>query len=169
MENYLIVIAVLVAAGLLAWLVGKSLPREHTITRNLVLSQPRERVWNVLTNYAAQPEWHPDIEEVIRLEGDESWTRWRELHSRDVVKQVHVVQSTPPRNIVWGFREEHGFFEGQWNVDLADEADATRIEITQRLTLDSAWARLLALIVRRSAAIDLYLGALETYLASAET
>jgi len=158
------VIPVAAGALLLVWLSGHLIPREHRTSASITLPHSAERVWDVITDYAAQPTWHPDIEFVERLDDGATWARWRERQSRDVVKMVRELESDPPRRVVWSFDEARRRFHALWDVELRGDADATRVTITQFADIASPWTRVIALLLRRTSPLTLYLGSLETRL-----
>ena len=72
MKTWLLVIfgalAVLIVAVLV---IGWLLPRNHQASRSVVVDQPPEAIWSVITDYAAAPEWRKDIASVRRIVGDD--------------------------------------------------------------------------------------------------
>ena len=64
MRWIVIILGVLVAILVAIALAGAMLPREHTVTRSIVLKQSPEAVWAVVTDHANEPKWRPDVETV---------------------------------------------------------------------------------------------------------
>src|SRR5678816_3688868 len=58
-----IVIGLVVLVAILL-IVGYSLPQNHTASRTAHFSQPPERVWAAMTDFAAFPSWRKDVQTV---------------------------------------------------------------------------------------------------------
>src|SRR5690606_8701102 len=103
--------------------------------RDVLVHAPRERVWDVLTDFARWPEWNPDVREV-RVDGPlapGSVFRWKAGPSQIRSRLEEVL---PPERITWtgstmGIRAVHVHV-------LASEGDGTRV------VSEESWSGLLA-------------------------
>ena len=81
--------------GVLALLavVGCFFPRHHVASRSLRSKRPPEEVWNVVSDYAAVPGWHPEIKKVERLPDRDGHEVWRETDKRGYPVQLETVEA----------------------------------------------------------------------------
>ncbi len=121
----------LVLAGLVLYLVGRSLPERHTARVSVVLSAPRAKVWAIITDYANLPAWWPAVK-AIRLEtrpDGEVWTWNKDAHGQEIAFRTKEEQA--PARLVREIRGDDLPFGGTWTFELAEEAGQTRLIIIE--------------------------------------
>ena len=105
----------------------------RTIRSAIEIRAPLERVWRVLTDFAAYPEWNPHIRRVQGRprRGGRLTIRSQPPGARAVVMRPLVITWSPPNELRWRstfvlrrlFTGEHGF--------RLDAIDAQRVRFTQ--------------------------------------
>ena len=93
-----------------------------------------ERVWKVLTDFAAYPEWNPFIRRVNgRAEVDEQLVvRMRPSGTKGMTFRPTVLKAEPNRQLRWlGHLLVPGLFDGEHIFEI-EELDEDRVLFTQR-------------------------------------
>jgi uncharacterized protein YndB with AHSA1/START domain len=125
------VIALLLVAGLVIYLVGRSQPERHTASIRFVVPQPRPAVWTALTDYASMPHWWPAVK-ATRLEPrpDGTIVTWNtDGHGQVIGFKTREEQA--PARLVREITGDDLPFGGTWTYDLAEENGGTAITITE--------------------------------------
>jgi hypothetical protein len=100
----------------------------HIGTEILIQAPPR-RVWDVLTDFAAYPQWNPFI---VSIEGRAEWGARLTLRiqaggEQHVFKPV-VLQASAPTRLRWlGRLAVPGLFDGEHGFELRPEGAGTRL------------------------------------------
>jgi uncharacterized protein YndB with AHSA1/START domain len=129
MKWVLIVVAALVALGLLIAVVGWMLPVAHVATRQRSLAAPPEMVWQAITDIDAYPTWRTDVKSVERVPGSARLT-WIERGGSEVMTFT-VDASDPPRRLVTRIADPKLPFGGTWTYELAPSPGGTVLTITE--------------------------------------
>ena len=98
------------------------------------IEAPAERVWQVLTDFAAYPEWNPFIRRVNgRPEVDEQLVvRMRPSGTKGMTFRPTVLKAEPNRQLRWlGHLLVPGLFDGEHIFEI-EELDEDRVLFTQR-------------------------------------
>ena len=98
------------------------------------IEAPAERVWQVLTDFAAYPEWNPFIRRVNgRPEVDEQLVvRMRPSGTKGMTFRPTVMKAEPNRQLRWlGHLLVPGLFDGEHIFEI-EELDEDRVLFTQR-------------------------------------
>jgi len=152
--------AVLGLIGLVA-LLGSLLPRVHVVARSVQLGQPPETVWQVVTDFATVPSWHPGVRRVERLPDRDGREVWRETYKGGPPLQLETVEAGPPYRLVRSIADANLPFRGQWEFEIAPAPLGSRITITERGEVPNPLFRFLARVVLNPAAhLEAYLRAL---------
>lgn len=99
----------------------------HIDTEILIQASP-QRVWQVLTDFAAYPEWNPFI---VSLQGTAEWgqrlrVKIRTGEGKEHVFKPVVLQATPPTRLRWlGRLGLPGLFDGEHDFELEPRGEAT--------------------------------------------
>ena len=94
----------------------------------ILIQAPPERVWRVLTDFSAYPDWNPFIES---LEGSAEAGTYLKLCLRTPDGKRHrfrpvVLQATPSRRLRWlGRVGVPGLFDGEHDFELIPEGTGT--------------------------------------------
>jgi len=126
-----IVVAALLVAGLVVYLVGRSQPERHTASIRFSVPQPRPAVWAALTDYATMPQWWPAVK-ATRLESrpDGTVITWN-TDPRGQVIGFRTREERAPARLVREIVGDDLPFGGTWTYELAEENGGTAITITE--------------------------------------
>jgi uncharacterized protein YndB with AHSA1/START domain len=91
-----------------------------------------EEAWQVISDFAAAPSWHPEIKTVQRLPDHDGHEVWRETDRRGYPVQLETIEALAPLRLVRQISDEDGPFCGQWEFDLQPAAEGCRITLTER-------------------------------------
>ncbi len=106
--------------------VGMFLPRQHTVTRRVVIQQPREVIWARIIDVAGQVAWRPDVKQAIRLDDHDGHEVWRE--GGDVA--LETVEVVPPGRLVRRI-VPNKLFGGTWTLTLEQAPGGTEVAVTE--------------------------------------
>lgn len=106
--------------------VGMFLPRRHTVSRRVVIQQPREVIWARIADFAGQTAWRPDVKRPVRLDDLNGHEVWRE--AGDMV--LETVESSPPERLVRRIVPDR-MFGGAWTVTLRQAPGGTEVAVTE--------------------------------------
>lgn len=87
MKTNIILLSAVALVGLTCW----ASIQTHRLSNEVVIDAPPERVWRVLTDTAAYPQWNPVI---VRLQGDLVLGRSIEFENRSATGRVMVFRPT---------------------------------------------------------------------------
>ena len=110
------------------------------------IEAPAERVWQVLTDFAAYPEWNPFIRRVNgRPEVDEQLVvRMRPSGTKGITLRPIVMKVDPNRQLRWlGQLLVPGLFDGEHIFEI-EELDRDRVLFIQREIFKGLFVPLLA-------------------------
>lgn len=105
----------------------------RSIDTEILIQASRDRVWSVLTDFAAYPQWNPFI---VSIDGTPEWGERLTVciqagAERHVFKPL-VLQATAPTRLRWlgrvGFP---GVFDGEHGFELRPEGAGTRLLQTE--------------------------------------
>ena len=158
------VVGVLVLLSVL----GCFFPRYHVAARSLRSKRPPEDVWNVISDYAAVPAWHPEIKAVERLPDRNGHDVWRETDRRGYPVQLETVEAVAPRRLVRAIADERGPFSGQWQFDIEAVEEGSCVTLTERGQVPNPFFRLMfRLFMTPTFYLEIYLKALAVKLGDA--
>ncbi len=169
MRWFLILTAGVAALIALAGIVGAFLPAAHTATASGRTAGTPERVWKVLTDPRAYPDWRPGIDEVEIVERTGNRVeRWIERSAAGAV-HFEVVDRRPPERLVVRIAEGDLPLGGTWTFDLRPEDGGTRIFIQEAAEVHSPFFRFVGrFVLGYGAALEDLVEGLATRMASLE-
>jgi uncharacterized protein YndB with AHSA1/START domain len=110
--------------------VGAMLPVAHTATVSAYIDAPPERVWALITDIEAFPDWRPDVERATRLDDRDGRPAWRETMSTGAITFV-VEEWDPPRRLVGRIADDDLPFGGAWTYRVEPDGLGARLTITE--------------------------------------
>jgi len=119
----------LVALVAIVWIVGMSLPQNHTATRTIRLKQTPDSVWQAITDHAGQTQWRAELKKAERLPDVNGHEVWKEYNSMGEMV-VETVEFIPPRRLV-GKIGPGLPFGGTWTYEITPEASGCALKITE--------------------------------------
>jgi uncharacterized membrane protein len=153
------IIGVLVLIVAVMALIGSQLPRAHTVSRSIVLRQPRPNVYAVIRDFKSAPTWRSGVKstEVIETPGEK--LRFIEHGSDDV--NYELTEDVPNQKMVTRILNTDLGYSGQWTYELADENGGTRVKITEDGDVSNVIFRFMSrYIFGHTSTMDTYLAAL---------
>ena len=158
-----VIVAVVILVGLagLVLAIGSRLPVEHSVSRAAHFNRSAAEIWGVITDFAGQVTWRPDIRSVERLPGRGRREVWRETDKRGQSLTMETVESVPQRRLVRRIVDRGLAFGGSWTMEIGEYGEVTSLTITEDGEVRSPFFRFVSrFIVGHSATIDGYLKAL---------
>jgi uncharacterized membrane protein len=153
----------LVAVGglvLVVLIIGAALPKNHVVSRHIVLHRPPSEVYETVRNFNAAPGWRPDLERVEIISTKENRFRFRE-HGRQGAVTYDLVEDRANERIVTRICDQDLGYSGTWTYIFQNEAGGTRLEITEAGVVSNILFRFVSRFVfGHTATIERYLAAL---------
>lgn len=154
---YLVVLCV--AAVIIAYVIGRSLPVTHLASRGERFGAPRHEVWRLVSDVANYPSWRPGLVRVELLPEVEGRLAWREVGRRSSVEFV-AEEAVPPERFVARITSTGLAYGGSWRFELSPEAGGTRLTIVEEGELYNPILRFLVkYVVGETATIEQVLAA----------
>lgn len=139
---YLFLILLLVALlGLYGF--GSNLPATHEITVKALYHQPREALFNAISNYEKTPEWSSSVARVERLPDHNGLPVWRFYDKDGHQMEIEVVASQAPSRHVSRLMVSDFPFTGTWTFELQETAGKTMVTLTEEGRVNSPIWRLI--------------------------
>jgi len=125
-------IALLALAGVIFYIAGAQMPREHRSIVSVTLQANRTAVWSAITDYAVMPQWWPAVK-AVRMEklADGTELTWNtDAHNKQV--PFRTGESRPNEKLVRVIATDQLSFGGTWTYELVDAgANNTRLTLTE--------------------------------------
>jgi len=154
------IIAALMLAVLLMALLGARLPKQHSVSRSVLLHKSPESVYAVARDFASMPKWRADVREVkITTDGD-GRLRFREEGKHGSVN-YELTEDVPAHRMVTTITDTDLGYAGKWTYVFVAEGPDTRLTITEDGEVSNVIFRFLSRYAfGHSATIDSYLTSL---------
>lgn len=147
-------------------IVGAFLPADHVASSSAVCLQGPRATWTVLTNFAKQPSWRPEVEQVERLPDRDGREVWRERYDGGEQLDFETLEAVPPRRLVRRIADQGGPFSGRWEITLEPAPEGCTVTITEHGTVKNPIFRFVArYFIGHTTTIDLYLSRLRARMA----
>jgi uncharacterized membrane protein len=164
MRTVLIVAVVIVAAialaVLLIALIGWRLPKQHSVTRSVLLHKTPDAVYAVTRDFAATPKWRRDVREVTVTTTPDGRLNFREDGKNGTVN-YELAEDVPGQRMVTRITDTDLGYSGKWTYVLAPEGPNTRVSITEDGEVSNVIFRFLSRYAfGHTATIDTYLKSL---------
>ncbi|MEP7347314.1 MAG: SRPBCC family protein [Gemmatimonadaceae bacterium] len=159
MKIAMMVLGVVIGLGVLVALVGTALPKAHVARRSVMLRQAPESVWNVITDFKAQPSWRKDVTkvELVRLGPDGEV--WREEGENTL--SFRTTDSRAPERLVRKIADTDLAYGGRWIYELVPQDGGTRVTVTEEGEVYNPIFRFIGhFFLNQAATIESYLTAL---------
>jgi uncharacterized protein YndB with AHSA1/START domain len=124
------IIGLVVLAVLVLYILGKRLPEEHVASASVVLSRPRQAVWDVISDIAGHRKWVKGLDDIERLPDRDGCEIWRQRMGRNSFVLVFREKQAPER-MVGTIDDDNQFFSGRWEYLLTEEPRGTRVKLTE--------------------------------------
>ena len=108
------------------FIIGSTLPQDHTTTTSQTFSSSREEVWIVLTDFNAWPSWRSDLKEI--WDGSNSFS---EVAADGETIEYRIEDFTPPERLVTRIVTPDLAFGGSWTYELTPTDEGCSLTITE--------------------------------------
>ena len=160
MKIALILIALVVTLVLVVLVIGAALPKNHVVSRHIILRQPPAEVYAVIRDFGAAPKWRTDLERVEMIPTPDHHVRFRE-HGKQGAVTYELTEDRPGEKIVTRIADQDLGYSGTWTYTFQGTAAGTRLEITEAGEVSNLLFRFLSRFVfGHSSTIEKYLTAL---------
>jgi len=161
------ILALLAGVGLVLYLLGRRLPREHRAIRSTRVRATPDAVFRTITDVEAFPQWRREIRSVARLDDVSGRRRYREITGQGTLS-FEVTEEIPEKRLVTTIVDEGQPFGGRWTIDLLRAGDETEVTITEEGFVNPPIFRVLSRYVfGQTATMETYLRSLERRLEAA--
>jgi hypothetical protein len=126
MPPLLMLMTALIGLAVAPVAVGLFLPRGHTVSRRVVIQQPREVIWGRIVDFASQTEWRPDVSRPVRLDDHNGHEVWRD--TGDLA--LETVEAVPCERLVRRVMPNR-MFGGTWTVTLRQAPGGTEVAVVE--------------------------------------
>jgi hypothetical protein len=149
----------LVAAVAVMALIGSRLPLGHEVRRTLKTDLPPDELWAIITDYAGQTAWRPELRRVEKLEDRGGHPVWREHLSRGWTITLETVEEDRPRRLARKMVDTSGF-GGRWVYEIRPLDGGSEIIVTEQGEVYNPVFRFLCRFMNTAATVESYLKAL---------
>ena len=130
MKYALIVLASLIALGLIVFAIGATLPVNHTASRQVRVRQPAATVFALINDPAAFLSWRTKVEKVEILPDQNGHRVFRETGGDGTIL-YEVDSAVPNERLVTRIADKSLPFGGKWTYVLVPDGDSTVLRITE--------------------------------------
>lgn len=160
MKLFLIIVAVVFALIIAVLLIGAFLPKSHVASRQIVLHRSPDEVYQTVRDFAAAPNWRPDLERVEMVATADNQVRFRE-HGTQGTITYDLIEDRPGEKIVTRIADLDLGYSGSWTYIFTKEAEGTRVQITEAGEVSNILFRFVSrFIFGHTSSIEKYLTAL---------
>jgi hypothetical protein len=160
MKIAFILFAVVVALVLVVLVIGAALPKNHVVSRHVILHRRPSEVYETVRNFSAAPSWRPDLTRVEMIPTGDDHVRFRE-HGKQGAVTYNLIEDRPNEKIVTRIADQDLGYSGSWTYTFQSEADGTRLEITEAGEVSNILFRFMSRFVfGQTGTIEKYLAAL---------
>jgi uncharacterized protein YndB with AHSA1/START domain len=151
------IILILIVLAVAAYLYALSIPVHQTHTRTITLKQTPDAVFALLTDLPSFPKWNPHMVKIEMLPPIDGKEATRQTFKGNMVMTIITSESTPPKHLVRSMGDIGGPFEGSWAYEISPTPDGSQIVLTEQMTMNNAFFRLMAKLFGQTKYIDEHL------------
>jgi uncharacterized membrane protein len=156
----LILLAAVVALVLIVLVIGALLPKNHVVSRHIVLRRPLGEVYQVVRDFGSAPTWRPDLERVEMISTGDNRVKFRE-HGKQGAVTYDLIEDQRNEKIVTRIADQDLGYSGTWTYTFKNEDGGTRVEITEAGDVSNIFFRFVSRFVfGQSRTMEKYLAAL---------
>jgi uncharacterized protein YndB with AHSA1/START domain len=159
----------LVALVAIVVAIGYSLPQSHVASRTASFSQPPDRVWAAITDFAAFPTWRKDVQSVEVLPSADGKRSWRETSAKGSSLTFVTDAWEPPSHMTARIADKDLPFGGSWDYTISPTAKGSTVTITEHGEVYNPIFRVVSRFMGNTATMDAYLSALASKLGDSYT
>lgn len=161
MTVFLSLTLTLVLAAMAVAYIGARLPKTHRAASRIRLDAAPGRVWEVVTDFAAYPEWRPGLDKVEPGPERDGLPTWFEICGRLGRAHFLVTESEAPRRLVTRIDSAGLALAGAWIYEFEPDGAGTLLTITEWENIHNPWLRFFdRFVLSYHGVMDVYLIAL---------
>ena len=124
-----VVVVLVLVAGIVA-LIGSRLPREHVVSRSILLHRSPQHVYSVVRDFGSAPKWRSDVKQMEVDAKQGGPVHFREVGKNGTVN-YELTEDVPAQRMVTRIRDTDLGYSGQWTYTFAPENGGTRLTIRE--------------------------------------
>ena len=166
MKWVLIVVGVLVAVGLILFVVGSTRPKDHVASIRVRIAAPDSAVWAAVTAFERMPDWFSEVKSVERIADIDGKPAYHERYGGGWVMTTVIREKAEGVRLV---REilPSGAFSGSWTFELAPDGAGTSLTLTERGRVENPLFRAMMMFGDNRKTMRQYVAALGRHLGAA--
>ena len=131
MRAMLWIVGVLIAVGVIVFVIGWMLPVAHVVSNSAGFARPPEAIYAIVSDVWSYPKWWSDMSRVEALPPNAGRARFRQHMGADGVV-VEVVEAVAPVRFVTRIADPGQPFGGTWTLEIAPTATGSTLTVTER-------------------------------------
>jgi Polyketide cyclase / dehydrase and lipid transport len=160
MKLALIIVVLVFTIVVVILIVGAVLPRNHVVSRHIILHRSPDDIYQSLRDFAVAPSWRSDLDRVEMIPTADNHVQFREYAKHGAVT-YDLVEDQPGERMATRIADKNLGYAGTWTYTLAKEAVGTRVQITEAGEVSNILFRFMSrLVFGQSGMIEKYLIAL---------
>lgn len=159
----IVIVGVIALAVVLISLIGWRLPKEHSVTRSILIHKTPDTVYAVTRDFAATPKWRSDVREVTVTTTSDGRVHFREDGKNGTVN-YELAEDVPGQRMLTRITDTNLGYSGKWTYVFTPEGPNTRVSITEDGVVSNVIFRFLSRYAfGHTATIDSYLRSLASH------
>ena len=157
------IVGVIILAILLIAMIGSLLPKNHSVTRSVLLPKSPETVYAVARDFGSIPKWRADVRDVKVTTDQSGRVHFREEGKHGAVN-YELAEDSAGKSMVTRITDTNLGYAGKWTYVFAAEGPGTRLTITEDGEVSNVVFRFVSRYAfGHTATIDSYLTSLGKY------
>jgi uncharacterized membrane protein len=164
-----VIVGIIGLAVLLISLIGWRLPKDHSVTRSVLIHKSPDVVYSTARDFAATPKWRSDVRAVTVTTTPEGRVHFREEAKNGTVN-YELAEDVPGQRMVTRITDTNLGYSGKWTYVFTAEGANTRVSITEDGEVSNVIFRFLSRYAfGHTATIDSYLTSLGNHFGESVT
>src|SRR5947209_16227719 len=128
--RWLVLIVALLAALVIAiFIIGAMLPVSHVATGSVIINQPPEAVWRMISDHSNEPKWRKNLKAIQRLPDRNGHEVWEETDTHGNKLAFETVEAIAPKRLVREIiADKKAPFGGRWEIELTAVPRGTSVQ-----------------------------------------
>lgn len=140
----LIFIITLIGLVVLVFFVGSLIPKKHLATRSAVFHQPRNVIWDIITDFEKAPAWRSGVKSLEKAPPQNNHPVWVEISNFGRLP-LEVTEKDSLHKMVLTIADKGLPFGGKWTYELTSlDSTNTRLTITENGEIYNPFFRFMA-------------------------
>lgn len=126
-----IILGIMIAVPILAYVGGSFISEQHSATVSRRLNAPQIEVWETITGVQDYAEWRNEVERVEILSDSASPLKWREYYTNNDPITFEEAGRSDSSRFVARIADKSLPFGGVWTYELEGTGSGARLTITE--------------------------------------